>query len=415
MKRILLVAAYLAASPVAAFDRDFIIPGSAEMASVQSRHAPLYQFQWDNDAFLIGSISDRFYTNGLRFDYQYEADDLFWQQADGHLTRLGCEDNDGVITLQECAYFDGAAQPSEVLARTYQVSRRIFFGQQMYTPSDIRWPASEYKKYERPYAGWLYVGMGSTQQNAYGYETMEWSIGCVGPCSQADTAQKTIHRNLGDQQPKGWDTQLKNNPVLQMHYRRSMSLISLPWGKGEFLQSYMELDAGNLINRTGVGLRFELPLGFGGQDIAIRSREADCTRGLNLNQQYLVQTSPCQRQIYTAKHSVSAHELRFYADASIHAVAYNGLLQGPLGDKHTELVTTGHKPFLTAWVLGAALQLNRTVIDMSYHSRSTESDGENTAFNEHSWMNLTVAVPDEYYLGIPVTIGILWAVSISGH
>lgn len=415
MKRILLLAASLAAQGAMAFDRDFLFPGTADSNTVQSRHAPLYIYQWDNDAFLVGSISDRFYTNGLRFDYQYEADDLYWQQDDGNLTPLGCDDNDGTITLQECAYFNQTAEHADVLERTHQVTRRIFFGQQMFTPSDIRWPASEYKKYERPYAGWLYAGMGSTQQNAYGYETMEWSIGCIGPCSEADDAQKTIHRNLGDQQPKGWDTQLKNNPVIQVHYRSSLSLIGLPWGKGEFLQTYVEADAGNLINRTGLGMRFELPIGFGGRDIAIRSREVDCNRGLNLNQQYLNTTSPCQRQIYTARHSITAHELRFYADASAYAVAYNGLLQGPLGDSHKEYVTTGHKPFLTSWVLGAALQLNRTVIDMSYHSRSTESDGENTAFNEHSWMNLTVAVPDEYYLGIPVTIGILWMVSVSGH
>lgn len=397
-----------------AFDRDFMYPGSADFNSVQSRHAPLYIFQWDNDAFLVGTISDRFYSNGLRFDYEYPADDLYWLQADGELTALGCHTDNAVMHLQECAGFDAQADKSSVLSHTYQVKRHMFMGQQMYTPSDIRWPASASQKYERPYAGWLFFGMGSTQQNAYGYETMEWSIGCIGPCSAAEDAQKTIHRNLGDQQPQGWDTQLKNNPIVQLHYRRSMSLIPLPWGKGEFLQSYLDMDAGNLIDRAGVGIRFELPIGFGGQDLAIRSHRVDCTAALDLTQQHMPSAQGCATQTYTALHSVTAHELRFYADASVHVVAYNGLLQGPLGNTHREYVTSGHKPLLSAWTLGLALQLNRTKVDISYHSRSTESDGENTAFNEHSWMNLTVAAPDAYYLGMPVTIGLLWMVSVSG-
>ncbi len=484
LKRILHDARYVnclllfALAPLSArsIDAGFSIPMSNKWQQVQSRHSAQFYFNWDNDAFLVGTISDRFYTNGLRGNYERHSDDLFWQDNFGYLTPLQCDDSDGVIKLNECQNFKGnqynRLSPKTILNKTYRINTGYFLSQHMYTPSDIRWQRDELSRFERPYAGWLQIGFSTSQTNVHGYETLEWAIGCVGPCSAADIAQDNIHRNLGDQLPKGWDTQIKNAPTLQLKYERSLSLLRLPFGKGDLVRTYLTLDAGNILTRLGVGGRLEIPLGFGGTGFNVNSLNYDaCEKAINLQPQQpgtsatllnqdqieklteflelseldqpdvkdnlpentvaqihsntdhgnvipklVKQLEQCESFIYTANHSITAHELRFYFELNGHFVAYNGLLQGPLGyDNQQQDMTTGHKPLIGSAAVGFKIQVNRFSIDGSYHTRSTESDGEALAFAEHSWMRLTISTPDATGLiGIPVSLGLMWGISRSG-
>ncbi len=100
-------------------------------------------------------------------------------------------------------------------------------GQSMYSPSDIRLenpPASD-----RPYAGWLYGSVGLIAETGMRLDQLSLTLGVVGPASMAEQTQKFIHRNVGSPDPRGWDTQLQDEPGLILTYQRSWrSLVAEP-------------------------------------------------------------------------------------------------------------------------------------------------------------------------------------------
>ncbi|BCA78268.1 lipid A deacylase LpxR family protein [bacterium] len=93
------------------------------------------------------------------------------------------------------------------------------FGQSMFTPSDIK--LSDPPLSERPYAGWLYglVGVGTATDGQFDLFTL--SLGMVGPISLAEPSQKFVHKVIGADEPRGWDTQLGNEPGFVATYQRS--------------------------------------------------------------------------------------------------------------------------------------------------------------------------------------------------
>lgn len=426
------------AMPAFAVDIGMSLPFSEDWQSVQSTHSPQFTFQWENDAFLVGSISDRFYTNGLRMSYDFYGDDLFLKTADGNLTPMECKNKAGRIHLNQCDEFTGEMTNEAVKTQVYKVSKGVFISQDMFTPSDIRWGPDEIDQYERPYAGWAQVGFFTTQANSQGYERFEWSVGCVGPCSQADIAQENIHRNLGDQLPKGWETQIKNAPTIQTKYERGMQLLSMPWSDRHIMKPYFVSELGNINIRSGLGMRLEFPIGNTSEEMAIERGQGQekCSEHLKLSanqisspltslpthSNYLSQLNSlqkneqgCDEVQYHIKNYITSREILFYVDVSTHLVAYNGLLQGPIGyDNDEQDLTTGHKPLLTTLSGGFQVKWHRVALDFSYHTRSTESDGEALAFSEHSWLGLKVSTPDTWFIGMPASLGFLWAGSKSG-
>ena len=417
-------------SPALAVDVGMSLPFTEDWKSLKSSHAPQYTFQWENDAFLVGTISDRFYTNGLKGSYDFYADDLYFKTDEGQLKPMGCENNAGRIHLNKCERFNASLDREFIDNRIYKVNKGIFVSQGMFTPSDISWEPQDIGRYERPYAGWAQVGFFSTQANTKGYERFEWAIGCVGKCSRADIAQENIHRNLGDQLPLGWDTQIKDAPTLQAKYERTLQMMSMPWSDRHFMEPYFVAEVGNINIRSGLGMRFEFPIGNTSEEIAVEQDK--CSEELNLEakpvnspltrslylshfNQKTKKQSDCLEVQYHIKNYITSREIRLYVDFSGHLVAYNGLLQGPLGyDNDSQHLTTGHKPLLTTLSGGFQVKWHRVALDFSYHSRSTESDGEALAFGEHSWLGLKVSTPDNWYMGIPASLGILWGVSKSG-
>ncbi|WP_445400780.1 lipid A deacylase LpxR family protein [Zobellella sp. An-6] len=88
--------------------------------------------------------------------------------------------------------------------------------QEMNTPDDIREPNPSAD--DQPYSGILYVD--STLYARKGDWTHAWQLklGVVGPASQADEVQREFHQLIGADQPRGWDTQLPNEPVVNLGY-----------------------------------------------------------------------------------------------------------------------------------------------------------------------------------------------------
>lgn len=91
-------------------------------------------------------------------------------------------------------------------------------GQSIFTPDDIRVPVPP--EGSRPYAGWLYAGIGIVSESDDQIDSLDLNIGMVGPASLAEQIQKNWHGFIGSPEPLGWDTQLENEPGILLTYER---------------------------------------------------------------------------------------------------------------------------------------------------------------------------------------------------
>lgn len=142
-------------------------------------------------------------------------------------------------------------------------------GQNMYTPDDIalRDPPLD----DRPYAGWLYGSIGLIAETGRRLDQLELTLGVVGPASLAEQTQKFIHEITDSQEPRGWDTQLENEPGVVLTYQRSwrgfVSESVSGFGFGFDATPHVGGALGNVFTYANAGLmlRFgqRLPLDYG--------------------------------------------------------------------------------------------------------------------------------------------------------
>lgn len=91
-------------------------------------------------------------------------------------------------------------------------------GQSIFTPDDISDPNPP--EDSRPYAGWLYAGIGLVSEKDDRIDVLDLNIGMVGPASLADETQTIWHDFIGVPEPRGWDTQIENEPGILLTYER---------------------------------------------------------------------------------------------------------------------------------------------------------------------------------------------------
>jgi len=149
-------------------------------------------FVLENDLF---SNVDRHYTNGVR---------LVWVP-------------DPVSSTPEWAVKLARLVP----LFPEQGEARVGFalGQSMFTPSNIT--IADPSLDERPYAGWLYGTISLGVKSGRQLDQFGITLGMVGPASLAEESQKFVHKVIGSDEPRGWDTQLKNEAGLVLTYQRS--------------------------------------------------------------------------------------------------------------------------------------------------------------------------------------------------
>jgi lipid A 3-O-deacylase len=229
-----------------------------------------WTFQWENDLF-AKDRNDRYYTNGLRFLYARPARLLAKENDARLLSRYTRMTGDWMCSWQSCEH--GAAK---AMAITH-------LGQNMYSPQDLT--RSTFNPDDRPYAGWLYLGQ-RTQLfdlpdelfDASRMQTLDVLVGVVGPSAGAGKVQEEWHHLVNATDPKGWATQLRDEPGIVVMYTamRRYSLTTL----ADALP-YWRVSVGNVNTHAAVGgqVRFGRDLsGFGHFDpIApsnVRNREA---------------------------------------------------------------------------------------------------------------------------------------------
>ena len=193
----------------------------------------------ENDLFYN---TDRRYTSGVRASY---------------MTPKGGEPD----------WLRAAAMEVPMFGWHSDIRMEFALGQSMFTASDKlqRNPPST----DRPYAGWLYGSVGVVARTHNILDQMLVSVGVVGPASQAQESQDFIHSIVNSPEAQGWDTQLGNEPTLQLTYQRSWQSpeFKLPAGFAVDATPHAGAALGNVYTyaNTGAMLRFgqNLPTDFG--------------------------------------------------------------------------------------------------------------------------------------------------------
>jgi lipid A 3-O-deacylase len=191
--------------------RTFILPARRAALLVATALLPLlpharggseepggtFSVYMENDLF---AGTDRQYTSGVKFG---------WSSAD-------------LASYADSPYASPFLPLFNVLPyineKAYQKNLVFALGQNIYTPDDTEVFAPV--KGDRPYAGWLYAGVGVVWKNAEVRNSLVLNVGVVGSWSYAQEAQRLVHdlRRLGH--PKGWDNQLHNELGVVATYQR---------------------------------------------------------------------------------------------------------------------------------------------------------------------------------------------------
>ncbi|MEM9383182.1 MAG: lipid A deacylase LpxR family protein [Planctomycetota bacterium] len=132
-------------------------------------------------------------------------------------------------------------------------------GQEIFTPDDIT--VAQPPPTDQPYAGVLFAdftfaGRGRNQCSAW-----KLRVGIVGPESQADRVQTTVHELILDDVPQGWDNQLPTEPILNVDYNLVQEI---PLVRGDGLGARIVPTAGLSLGNyfTGGGLSAHAEVGW---------------------------------------------------------------------------------------------------------------------------------------------------------
>jgi hypothetical protein len=203
-------------------------------------------FNLENDAF-VGT--DKHYTNGIK---------ATWISKD--LKRIG---HDG---LPAAASRVVGSMPA-INEADFLHNIAVSLGQNIYTPRDLS--QSDLIDDDRPYAGWTYFAFGLHSKNFRLLNTLELSLGIVGPSSLAGQTQKMIHEQLNSDEPMGWENQLEDEFGFMFTWQRFWRVRRQPVGSGFAYDiiPHAGFSLGNVFTYLNAGgeIRFgyNLPADFG--------------------------------------------------------------------------------------------------------------------------------------------------------
>jgi len=203
----------------------------------------------ENDMY--GGGTDRNYTNGARITY----------------FDMGAE-------VPEFFHLIDRAVPTFSINETTSISYSL--GHNLYTPQDIT--VAAHQPNDRPWAAFLYGSAGLTSITKNHIDSLEATVGIVGPAALGEQVQKFVHRHLsGSDTPRGWRHQLKNEPALMLSWERSFperyNLETFGWRSSAV--PYIGATVGNVYTYASAGASFNIsPYGKGFQDAPVRVRPA---------------------------------------------------------------------------------------------------------------------------------------------
>lgn len=278
----------------------------------------------DNDSYL-GQGSDRYYTNGLFFNFRHALD----QQK----------------------------LPEGLEKKTYEIS----LGQKMYNPysGDAPNPATQ----DRPFAGYLYAeaAMNWFYSNESIIKTSA-QIGTTGKNSLGEAGQKLLHRTFGFYDIAGWDYQIKNELALNLSGQYTRLLTRAAGDAVEFsFEGYANL--GTTFSGAGAGILFRT----GSLNQLFNSAYTNAVIGNHAKTKTLVK-----------------REFFFYAKPQLNVVAYDATIQGSMFNNNSP-VTFSQKPLVFAQQIGADYSSARFTVDFSVIFKTREIK---SAARAHQWGSL---------------------------
>lgn len=215
--------AALAAASVA-FGAAITAPVRAE--SAEGDYDGTVNVTFENDVF---NGTDRHYTNGVSIQYT----DTLNKVPNG-------------VRYAAAPFID----PGADIRVTYQL------GQNLYTPQDIERKIPDPE--DRPYAGWLYGSIGVLADTKDSLTSLQFSLGVVGPAALGEQVQSFVHSAIDTREPRGWDSQLENEPALLLTFERKWAkpLIERPSGFQVDASPYLGGALGNVFTHANGGVTF---------------------------------------------------------------------------------------------------------------------------------------------------------------
>jgi hypothetical protein len=168
------------------------LPASAQLPPPDT--AAIWSIQGENASITTASLSDRDYTNGIR---------LGWSSAEGAAPAV----LDGV----------GRALWGEGPLRI-----GVDVTQQIYTPADNR--VANPPLTDRPYAGVLLGTVSLLHDGSGSRSVLALGLGMAGPSALGEQVQNGFHDLIGQNRTAGWDTQLHDEPLIQLTSERTWRL-----------------------------------------------------------------------------------------------------------------------------------------------------------------------------------------------
>lgn len=284
----------------------------------------------END--LYGGGTDRNYTNGARATY----------------TDMGA-------SVPEVFHMIDRAVPTFSINETTTISYSL--GQNLYTPQDINVSANQPN--DRPWAAFLYGSVGLTTITNNHVDSLEATLGIIGPAALGEQTQKFVHEHISPSSPtpRGWRHQLKNEPGLMLSWERSFperySLETFGWRSSAV--PYIGATIGNVYTYASAGASFNIsPYGEGFQDAPVRVRPAMPGTGAFV---------------------VPDNTFSWYIFGGVEgrAVARNIFLDG---NTFTSSHDVDKKPFVADANIGLALTYGKTRISYALIYRSREFDDQ---------------------------------------
>ena len=303
-----------------------------------------FSFYFENDLF---AGTDRYYTSGVK---------LGWTST--NLEKFGDTPYASPLLplLDRLPFVNDPG---------YQKNLAFSFGQNIYTPDDTE--AFEPVEGDRPYAGWLYVGVGLIWKDVNVRNSLVLNIGIVGGSwTLAEQAQSGVHAVRGLEIPNGWNNQLHNELGVLGVYERTWRWpakerrVGIDW---EFLP-HVGAALGNvqISANAGAELRigFNLPDDFGSAIIGPASTTPTPVEG--------AEQADRPRKFDFGMYA--------FARADGRAVAHNIFLDG---NTFGNSVSVDHKPLVADLSVGAAMNFKNTKFTYALVYRTKEFEGQEEA------------------------------------
>ena len=157
--------------------------------------AGIFTFQVENDsASTQKGTTDRYYTSGLRLGYTSGTNAV----------------PDALAGLGRAVWGDGVQRIS------LDISQSIFTpGNTQISPPNPR---------DRPYAGYLNATFGLLHDSDNARSLLALTLGVVGPSALGRQVQNGFHDLIGDRENRGWSSQLKDEPAIELLAERTYRL-----------------------------------------------------------------------------------------------------------------------------------------------------------------------------------------------